>query len=145
MLYEQRQRRQQALRNKLKIQNHTEDAESSLEHQSTLPSRPRPKKSTPIEVFVNTIMGFTINITAKSTDTVERLKQMIQEQEDIPYTKQILILDGVPLDDLQFLTEYTHGPTLHVLLRLQAGTGSVGSIMTPSSTMATVPRKKQVR
>ncbi|CAB9518462.1 Polyubiquitin (Fragment) [Seminavis robusta] len=157
--YPDPRRRQQALLNKLKIQNHNSQQStgdvSSLEHESTLPSRPRPKKQPappppppppPIDVFVNTIMGFTINIAAKATDTVDRLKKMIEEQEDIPFKKQILILDGVPLDDAQFLTDYTSSSSLHVLLRLQAGTGSsVGgaSFVTPaSSTMAAVPRKK---
>jgi Ubiquitin family len=132
-------RRQLALLNKIKLQNHLS---SSVEKESTMDSHPRTKPtlgmSHTIDVFVNTIMGFTINITAKASDTVDRLKQMIEEQEDIPFSKQILILDGVPLIDAQLLTDYTNSESLHVLLRLQAGTASVtaSSLGSPSSIMA---------
>ena len=41
---------------------------------------------------------------------------MIEEQEDIPSNKQILILEGVPLEDSQLLSDYTRNETtLHVL------------------------------
>ena len=125
---------------------HLEDR--SLEPPSTLPSRPRPKPSHVINVFVNTIMGFTITLSAKSSDTVDHLKQLIDEQEDIPSSKQILILEGVPLVDSQLLSDYTSDTSLHVLLRLQAGSSSVTSMaastITPSTTLATVTAARKM-
>ena len=94
-------------------------------------------------------MGFTITLSAQASDTVHHLKQLIEEQEDIPFSKQILILEGVPLNDAQQLADYTSETSLHILLRLQAGSSSVtsnsfggaSSMLVGSSTMATVPRK----
>jgi len=148
------QRQQQALRNKLRMQSHNDRrhpaaVEDSSTYQSTIPSRPSPKPPKPLKVFVNTIMGFTITLKAKASDSVEQLKQMIDDLEDIPTRKQILVLDGLPLDDSQLLSDYTSESSLHVLLRLQAGSSSVGSIgvsssltASPGSTMATVSREK---
>lgn len=164
-------RRQHALLNKLKIDdrdnrhhqrqierddiNLHNDAHHRQESYTEDPlssSRPRPKASSqPLQIFVNTIMGFTITLSAHGSDTVYDLKQQIEEQEDIPFSKQILILEGVPLNDGQQLADYTSEESLHVLLRLQAGTHSVAStnsvggastsMLVGSSTMATVPRK----
>lgn len=140
-----------ALITKRKLQSretHHDPEDSSIEPDSTLASRPRPKSSHTINVFINTIMGFTINLTAKASDTVEHLKHLVEEQEEIPSRKQILILEGVPLVDSQYLCDYTSTTSLHVLLRLQAGSSSVtsiaaSSVMTPTGTsnMATITRK----
>lgn len=128
--------------------HHTHDRDDSYAE-----GPPHPKTDQVLQVFINTIMGFTISLSAQASDTAYQLKEMIKAQEDIPCTKQILILEGVPLNDDQQLADYTTSgkPILHILLRLQAGSSSVSgnsvdgassSTMVGNSTMATVPRKR---
>lgn len=134
--------------------HHTHRRDDSYNENPHSSSRPRPKADPTLQIFINTIMGFTITLTAQASDTVHHLKEMIEEQEDIPFAKQILILEGVPLNDAQQLADYTASgnASLHILLRLQAGSTSVAgnnsvggassSMLIGSSTMATVPRKR---
>ena len=162
-------RRQQSFLNKLQIRERDHHHDHHLPNGSggnyhhvhrrddsyTDDPHPNPKANPTLQIFVNTIMGFTITLLAQASDTVRHLKEMIEEQEDIPFTKQILILEGVPLNDAQQLADYTasgHASSLHILLRLQAGSRSVAgnssvggtssSMMVGNSTMATVPRKR---
>lgn len=135
-------RHRQALLNKMRIQSHNGE-ESSSDNQSTIPPRPLPKPSLPsVKVFVNTIMGFTITVEAKASDSVNRVKKLIEEKEDIPLGKQILVVDGMVLEDQQLLSDYTKEHSLHVLLRMRGGSSSASTTASPSSTKPAIPPKK---
>ena len=57
------------------------------------------------------------------TDTVHRLKQIIQDQVGTPPDQQRLMFDGYHLQDSRKLREYGIKPegTVHLLLRLRGG------------------------
>ena len=151
-------RHHQAILNKMRIQSHNNSNNSSGLHSEqeysmeedipTTPPRPRHKPSAPsLQLYINTIMGFTITLSAKVSDSILRIKQMIEEQEDIPLNKQILVLEGRTMEDQQLLSDYTRDTSLHVLLRLRGGSTTASSEFSesttvPSSTVPVVPMKK---
>jgi len=128
-----------AINNNAATNNHRHHPrqDSYTENLASDSSRDRPYHSAPIhQVYINTIMGFTISLSARASDTIQNLKRMIEEQEDIPFAKQVLILDGVPLNDSQQLGDYLNNSkdaALHILLRLQAGSNSITSFCETSS------------
>lgn len=74
-------------------------------------------------IKVKNLAGRIAQIEVNSEDTVERLKELIEEKEGIPPEQQRLIFGGRSIADEKKLSDYKieSGNTLHLVLSLRGG------------------------
>ena len=76
-----------------------------------------------MQIFVKMRTGETVTLDVEPSDTIEVIKQKIQDKKDIMFDQQRIIFRGKQLEDDRTLSYYRIGRenTVHLELRLRGG------------------------
>ena len=75
------------------------------------------------QIFVKNLLGKSVALDVQATDTVQTVKQKLQDKEGIPADQQRLVYTTKELDPTRTLADYNiqRDATLHLVLRLRGG------------------------
>ena len=76
-----------------------------------------------MQIMIKTLTGKTLCLSVNSNDTVNEIKQKIQQKEGIPLEQQRLVFNGKQLEDGNTIADYgiQADSSIHLVLRLRGG------------------------